>query len=237
MATSRTLDVVRHELSLAASDGGEAEGERVFRQLLHAIVTLEYEPGTIVSERELMAQAGSTRPILRMAVVRLNDLGLITPIARKGLVIAPLDVVDVSAVYDARMAIETAAVRFAAQRATLKQVAAVRSLSESKHDDPQDSAVAFVARDLALHLAFAGAGRNRYLEDALTRILPLHARLWHRLYRELGSDKNFMFEHDEIIEAIAARDPDAAEQALSSHLRAAREILASVFFPLSEEPL
>ncbi len=237
MPASQTLDVVRHELSLAATDGGEAEGERVFRHLLHAIVTLEYEPGTIVSERELMAQTGSTRPILRMAVVRLNDLGLITPIARKGLVIAPLDVVDVSAVYDARMAIETAAVRFAAQRATLKQIAALRSLSENKHDDAQDSAAAFVARDLALHLAFAGAGRNRYLEDALTRILPLHARLWHRLYRELGSDKNFMFEHDEIIEGIAARDPDAAEQALSWHLRSAREILASVFFPVSEEPL
>lgn len=237
MMASRRLDVVRNELSSAPGKGDDAQGtsERTFRHLLQAIVTLAYEPGQIVSERELMERTESTRPALRLAVVRLSDLGLITPLARKGLLIAPLDVLEVSAVYDARMAIETAVVRCASQRATPKQIDALRTLSDSDGPGSNESAAAFVARDLALHLALASAGRNRYLEDALTRILPLSARLWHRLYRELGSDRRFMFEHDDIIEAIAARDPDTAQAALTTHLQSAREIMASVFLPLTEE--
>ncbi len=236
VASSRALEVVRSELSSAFSAGDDVQGasERTFRQLLQAIVTLQYEPGEMLSERELMERTESTRPALRMAVVRLSDLGLLTPLARKGLVVAPLDVLDVSAVYDARMAIETAVVRFAAQRATAKQIGTLRDLSQSRTDGSGESASSFVARDLALHLALAAAGRNRYLEDALTRILPLSARLWHRLYRELGSDRRFMFQHDDIIEAIATRNPDAAEAALTTHLQSARDILASVFLPTTE---
>jgi DNA-binding GntR family transcriptional regulator len=236
--TLRTLDIVRRELSSSSrpADGDEQAGsERAFRQLLQAIIKLEYEPGQMLSERELMARTATGRPALRIAVVRLADLGLITPLARKGLVVAPLDVTDVSAVYDARATIETAVVRFAAQRAMPGQIDALRALSHDRRNDPyEDEAASFVARDLALHLAVAQAGRNRYLEDALTRILPLGARLWHRLYRELGSDRRFMFEHDDIIEAIALRDADAAATLLISHLQSAREILASVFLPLGE---
>lgn len=206
-------------------------GERTFRQLLHSIVTLEYEPGEIVSERELIERTASSRPALRMAVARLADLGLITPLARKGLLVAPLDVLDVSAVYDARMAIETAVVRFAAQRATSEQITSLRNLSQASREE--ETAAGFVARDLALHLALARAGRNRHLEDALTRILPLSARLWHRAYRELGSDRRFMYEHHDIIEAIADRDPARAEEAVLAHLHSAREILANVFLPLT----
>ncbi|MGQ0669113.1 MAG: GntR family transcriptional regulator [Actinomycetota bacterium] len=236
-ASSRALEVVRSELSSAfsASDDVHGTSERTFRQLLQAIVTVEYEPGQMLSERELMERTESTRPALRMAVVRLSDLGLLTPLARKGLVVAPLDVLDVSAVYDARMAIETAVVRFAAHRATARQIGALRDLSQSRTDGLEESASSFVGRDLALHLALAAAGRNRYLEDALTRILPLSARLWHRLYRELGSDRRFMFEHHDIIEAIAARDPDGAEGALAMHLQSARDIMASVFLPTTIE--
>lgn len=235
----RTLDIVRRQLSrapLSPEADGEGGSERAFRVLLDTIVRLEYEPGQIVSEREVMARTETTRPALRLAVVRLSDLGLITPMARKGLLIAPLDVTDVSSVYDARTAIETAVVRFAAQRATPKQIAGLRTLSKERHDaSDEDEAGSFLARDLALHLALAAAGRNRYLEDALTRILPLHARLWHRLYRELGTDRKFMFEHDDIIEALAARDADAAVAMLLTHLQSAREILASVFLPLTDE--
>jgi DNA-binding GntR family transcriptional regulator len=236
--TLRTLDIVRDELSgspASRDGGGELGSERAFRRLLRAIVTLEYEPGRIVSERELMIAADATRPALRLAVVRLADLGLITPMARKGLLVAPLDVTDVSTVYDARLAIETAVVRFAAQRATPKQISSLRALAQERFETSAgDEAAAFLTRDLALHLALAAAGRNQYLDDALTRILPLHARLWHRLYHELGTDRKFMFEHDEIIEALAARDADAAASLVVTHLQSAREILASVFLPLTE---
>jgi DNA-binding GntR family transcriptional regulator len=239
MLVPRTLTVLRGALAGSETDS-DVRGpgsEAVFRRLLDGIISLEYEAGQMVSERELMERTGSNRAALRQAVTRLSDLGLIVPHARKGLVIAPLDLLDVAAVYDARLAIERAVARLAAQRATSEQVAALVALSNAAEGLHGESARAFVAHDLRLHLAIAAAGRNPYLEDALTRILPMSARLWHRLYREVGSDRRFMFQHGGIIDAIGARDPEAAEAATTAHLDSARQILANAFVHVAEEEL
>jgi DNA-binding GntR family transcriptional regulator len=223
---SGTLDSVRR--------GGGSDS--CLRLLLQGIVSLEFEPGQVVSERQLMERTGSSRASLRQAVARLSELGLITAHARKGLVVAPLDVLEVSAVYDARLAIETAVARLAAQRATPEQLAHLQELlAASQLATEEEDAVSFVSRDMALHLAIAAAARNPYLEDALIRILPLGARLWHLLYRELGTHRKFMFEHTDIVAAIASRDPDAAQAAIAAHLQSAREILANTFMPRGEE--
>lgn len=234
MSAPRTLEVLRGVLAGAgeapASDSGT---DSCFRQLLYGIVALEFEPGQMVSERELMGRTGAARATLRFAVGRLSDLGLITPHARKGLIIAPLDVLDVSALYDARLAIESAVARFAAQRATVEQIERLRNLlAESQSATEEADAISFVARDMALHMALAAAGRNPYLENALTRILPQGARLWHRLYREFGTDRKFMFEHADVVSAVASRDADGAEAAMVEHLQSAREILAGAFIPV-----
>jgi DNA-binding GntR family transcriptional regulator len=228
--SSPMLDVLRNELIGGSAPSVEraSVSDVSFGRLLRALVDLEVEPGRVVSERELMDRTGATRPTLRQAVARLADLGLITPMARKGLLIAPLDILDVSAVYDARGAIETAVARLAAERATRDQIANLKALLVPNSGEP-DERTAFVAHDLAFHLALAAASRNRYLEDALTRILPVSARLWHRLYQEVGTDRRYMFEHAGIIAAIAKRDPDEAEKAMVAHLQWARTFLAKSF--------
>jgi len=227
-----TLRLLRDALS--GSDGGSAlSSDRAFEGLLNATVSLDLLPNEMLSERQLMERTGASRAALRSAVGRLSELGLITPLARKGLVVAPLNMLEISAVYDARSAIETALARFAAQRATKDQVERLQELSELGPGSGE-GARSFVARDVALHLAIAQAARNPHLEDSLTRILPLSARLWHLLFRELGADRKFMFQHADIVAAIAARDPVAAEAAVREHLDAAREILANAFIPRSD---
>lgn len=233
-----TVGLLREELGGTPSAQDEPHrpdvGGFAFRKLLWAFLTLELEPGGIVSERQLMELADATRSALRQAVARLADLGLITPLARKGLMIAPLDVLEVSVVYDARWAIETRLARFAALRATDNQIEGLKRLADTSNRPAPETAQQFMQRDQELHLAIAASARNIYLEDALTRIMPRHVRLWHRLYRELGNDQDFMFQHDDIIAAIERRDPEAAETAVTEHLEAARGILATVFIPLSD---
>jgi DNA-binding GntR family transcriptional regulator len=228
-----TLKLLREVLSGENRSDTRASGS-TFRSLLDATITLRLAPGQILSEGELMERTGAGRASIRMAVASLADLGLITPLARKGLVVAPVDLLEISAVYDARLAIETALARLAARRATRAQVEHLQALAAVRPDEIDDAAT-FVARDLALHLAIAAVARNQHLEFGLTRILPLSARLWHLLYRERGADRKYMFHHGEIVAAIAARDPDAAEVAVRSHLQGAREILANAFIPLTQE--
>lgn len=236
MTTPWTLVALREELSGKPRGGGdeaERRSEPVVRQLFKSIVELELEPGLVISERELMERTGGSRTALRQAVARLSDLGLVTALPRKGVQIAGLDVLDVSAVYEARWVIELPVARYAAQRATADQIQALIELAEANAAEAKSEIGAdrFIELDQALHLAVAATARNRYLEDALTRILPQSARLWHRLYRELGSDSKLMFSHSDIVAAIRERDADAAETAVREHLVSAREILAGVFLP------
>lgn len=236
MTTPWTLVALREELSgkpRGTDNEAARRSESVVRQLFKSIVELDLEPGLVISERELMERTESSRTTLRQAVARLSDLGLVTVLPRKGVQIAGLDVLDVSAVYEARWVIELPVARYAAQRATADQIQALLELATANAAEAKSeiSADRFIELDQGLHLAVAATARNRYLEDALTRILPQSARLWHRLYRELGPDRKLMFSHSDIVAAIRERDADAAEAAVREHLAAAREILAGVFLP------
>lgn len=237
MEGTATLEQLRHELSdgrlpMVSSMG---RGESLFGTLLRSVITLEWEPGSLITERGVMDATGTTRALLRHALTRLTELGLIRTMPRRGIHVTPLDSLDVSTIYDARWAIETRAARLAAVRAQPRDIDALREVGQQAAaqdlDQPRTIEVTsrFLAHDQALHLLVARAARNPLLEDALTRILPLNARLWHWAYRSLGVDQRVMFHHHEIVDAISARDPDAAEAAAGHHLQSSREILTDVF--------
>ena len=232
MDPRQPLDTLREELS-GHAEHGEAQGaERTFRRLLHAIVTLELRPGSLVSERDLMGAADATRASLRPAVVRLSELGLVRTLPRKGLVVAPLDTLDAQRIYEARWAVEGRVARLAAMRATADDVAALETVAAEPVADLTDGRDAwrtFLEHDQALHLSIAATAKNPYLYDALTRILPLASRLWHWAYGELGVREEIRFGHHDLVGAIAAHDQDAAESAVMSHVEQAQAVLREVF--------
>ena len=232
MDPRQPLDTLREELS-GHTDPGEGQGaERTFRRLLHAIVSLQLQPGSLVSERDMMETADATRASLRPAVVRLSELGLVRTLPRKGLVVAPLDTLDAQRIYEARWAVEGRVARLAAMRATDDEIAGLQSLAgepQAAGADGREAWRSFLEHDQALHLSIAATAKNRYLYDALTRILPLASRLWHWAYGELGVDQDVRFGHHDLVDAIALHDQDAAEHAVMSHVDQAQTMLRDVF--------
>ncbi|QBI19782.1 GntR family transcriptional regulator [Egibacter rhizosphaerae] len=232
------LDTLRRELAGEhPPEGGRAmlHSDEAFRRLLSCIVTLEYEPGELLTERQIAADLQLTREPLRRAVTLLSALGLVEPLARKGIRVAGINALDVSTVYDARLAIETQAARFAAIRSArheakvLWEHSAPDAEGDGGGEEPQNAmARRFLEHDQALHLAIAALGRNPFLEDALTRLLPASARLWHWVYRELGPDTQMMFSHDDLVEAVTAGDPDRAQEAVEAHLAQSQRVLTEV---------
>lgn len=228
------LDTLREELSGQGHLREDADGgsDVTFRRLLNAIVTLDFPPGALVAERDLMAAANATRASMRPAVIRLAELGLIRSLPRKGLVVAPLDTLDAHALYEARWPIEARAARLAALRARDDEIEALEALAEEPREDATDGRATwriFLEHDQALHLRIAAAAKNPYLYDALTRILPLASRLWHWAYGELGVGQHVRFGHHDIVDAVRARDADAAESATISHVEQAQSVLRDVF--------
>lgn len=232
MEPGSTLDTLRQELSgrglsLNATRGSDG----VFRQLFNAVVSLDLQPGVLVSERELMDLAGCSRSALRPAVIRLEELGLLRSLPRKGLVVAPLEPMEAAALYEAREAIETRVLRLAAERARDQHLQLLDELVESWHQSVEEawSWRTFMERDQEFHLALASMAGNPYLYDALTRLMPLAARLWNWVYAQQGTDAHIRFHHEDIVDAVRAGDPDAAERAVMDHINRSRTRLSEFF--------
>jgi len=105
----------------------------------------------------------------------------------------------------------------AAERATSEQIATLQSIIERMQEAHGDAA-AFLAADVELHLLLAEAANNRYLLKAMGGIrsmlrkdLELGAEL---SIRRVGDLQFAVDEHRRVVEAIAARDPASAREAM-----------------------
>lgn len=216
----------------------QAEGSQtVYERLVDLIVTLELEPGSVVTETALLQRLKTGRSSIREAVVRLIDTGLATVIPRTGIAIAPVRLLDVQNVYEARSVIETTLARLAAERSRPDRVAAFVALAGSL--EPDASPMDFLAFDRRFHAAMGDLASNELLSRSLRSVLLTSSRVWALYFRLNGAGHHAIDgtaperyqSHGAIVEAIAARDPDAAQLAIERYLEESRARLSSVFWP------
>jgi DNA-binding GntR family transcriptional regulator len=203
--------------------------EIAYERLSQAIISLELGPGTLVNERELCIRLGVTRLTLVPALHRLAETGLVSILARRGVIIAPVDVRDAQQVFAARSAMEAKVAELAAVRSTPAEVAALKALArelDSVGRQKRDYS-AFLENDWQLHMALAEMARNRFLHDALVRVWKVNLRLWHLFFKQLGTDEIYFLPHDRIIDAIEASNVDLAREAVTAHLAASERLLQS----------
>lgn len=199
----------------------EAHGAQAYAALREAIVAAELQPGRRLSEAELGARLGVSRTPVREALVRLRDERLVDVVPQSGTYVAPISQTAVRDAQFVREALECAAVRVAAQRATSGDVAALRGIVRRQEE----------VRDAGDH------GRFHLLDDELHAglcELSGHGIAWTLVQRAKGHlDRvrrlslprprylaEMVAEHLEVLDALAAGDADAAETALRRHLRA-----------------
>jgi DNA-binding FadR family transcriptional regulator len=135
---------------------------------------------------------------------------------------------SVKNLYDTRILLEGALVRFAALNARKDDIAALtRALQANEAAIPE--AGRFYATDVAFHAVLYDIPRNPILpavHKAFTAWLSSH---WERMPRSPERNRVNWLRHGDILQAIRERDPDAAEAALASHLNAAWEYVRGTF--------
>jgi GntR family transcriptional repressor for pyruvate dehydrogenase complex len=124
---------------------------------------------------------------------------------------------DVDMVLEVRSRLEVQAARLAAERATpadLERIGVFRQLLTIEGSDIERE----TALDLEIHDAIARTSRNKLLRD-LIRSLHSTLRQYIMLSNEMTAElQTTVAEHQKVYDAIAARDPDAAESAMKEHL-------------------
>ena len=221
--------------------------DMVSERLAHMIQSGEIKEGDrLPAERDLMRHFGVSRAAVREAIASLANRGLIVtkfghrPIARKpnyevaidklGNLIGHLvaDQQGVADLFESRIFIEAALVRWAAQHARRDHIEELRAALEANR-----SAIGnwrkFYETDIAFHeVLYRIPGNAIYpaVHKAYVEWLMQH---WRSMQTSAELDRMNYAGHMAIFDAITARDPDDAEEALRRHLSAAWELIRSAF--------
>jgi len=210
----------RQDLELGDRSDGLPLGEAVFRSLREALRSGIYRPGDRLREEEVAQRLQVSRTPVREAFGRLVSKGLMVPAQGRGLIVRRLDTTEVIELYAMREILEAAAARLAAQHASPVEIDSLADLETDFEASAADSPE--MARlNRLFHESIFAASRNRYLDGALQELQDAIALLGRTTFSIPGRLDPAGREHREIIAAIAARDPDRADEAARVHIREA----------------
>lgn len=184
--------------------------DRAYESIRDAIVAGEIEPGAVVRDADLAERLGLSRAPVREAFSRLVDEGLLESKPQSYTRVTPVvaaDVRDAAAVVGAMHELVT---RVAVPRLSAADVETMRAAN-----DRFAAAVATGEVDLALraddelHDVLVRVSGNRAAAATVARYTPLIRRLERRRFGEGGTCRSAGL-HEQLIEACAAADVDAA---------------------------
>lgn len=229
-----------------ATDGNGAEApepgrsdsvSRVYQELRALIVRGQLPPGTRIAERVVAERLGLSRTPVRSALHRLQQEGFVASYGRGGdqrLVVTPVTQDDGREIMLIVGHLEGLAARTAAQLPPGRRTQVVRRLrqlnrrlaTESRRRGP---VTRLFELDQAFHSAYIDGVSGPRLR-ALHRAIKPQVERYARLYVSSLTDElpTSVEEHETIIDAIAAADADAAEQAVETNWRNAAGRLARV---------
>lgn len=191
-------------------EAGKPAAVRAYRALERMIVTLDLAPGSVTTEGALIDRVGLGRTPVREAIQRLSWEGLMSVRPRAGLAIAPLESGDWAKIIDARRGVEVLLARSAARWLTAEAVVALESAARAMHDAVVAGDVgSFLEADKSLDEAVALAADNRFAAQLAAPLQTHSRRFWYR-YRGRDGLAEAAGHHVALIQAILARDEDAA---------------------------
>jgi len=195
----------------------ESLSEVAYRAIEEMIVTRQLRPGSMISENQLSEQLGCGRTPIREALQRLKFEGFVEIHARRGVLVAPIDVVKQLELLEVRRPLELLAVRLAAVRALERERAEMQVLAqEIRAAAAATDAVRYLHATQAIHEAMPRAAHNSVLASSIGVIHSLSRRFWYAMNEDAGGVPEHSEIHAAILFAIIAGDADAA--AVSANL-------------------
>lgn len=183
------------------------------------IVSGPYKDGDRLNEHALAEQFGVSRTPIREAFAALAHSGLVQQIPRRGVFVRHPGPVELMEMFEVMAELEAAAGRLAALRISDAALTHLRAANAAclAAVDAADADAYYLHNEQFHQMIYAQSG-NSFLE---AEALRLHRRLkpFRRLQLRLrGRMRQSMVEHDAILAALEAGQPDIAAAALRGHV-------------------
>jgi DNA-binding GntR family transcriptional regulator len=208
-------------LAVLADDGSNRShrtlAEKAFDTLHQAIITGQLRPGARLPIEELAEVLEMSPMPIREAVRRLDAAGLVENIPHRGARVTQLSVTDLAEVYEVRLALETLAIRRAAERFDAHHEATARQRLQTLNQMSDDNSATTSAAHQAFHYSLYEAADSAWLLRLIRPVWETSERYCLEVpqSRQLAARTG---EHEAIVEACVEHDPDQAAIALRDHL-------------------
>lgn len=207
------------ELREPAPTGSGSQTALAYERLKELILDLELPPGALVTERRLMDMTNCGRTPVREAMQRLQRDGLLRVVPFRGAFIREVSSRDVDEICQMRVLLESFAAGLAARLIAPSQLDALRAILDGLEPLAERQPRECFEADRAFHALIIEASGHGRIRETIT---PLADQIQRLRYLSAARPERARAAHDEhrrIAEAIAARDPSAAEAAMREHLR------------------
>lgn len=192
----------------------------VYETLRNEIIELKLPPGSPIDEQQLSDRFALSRTPIREALVRLAAEGLITTLTNRATIVSNIDFLGLPEFFDALTLMYRVTTRLAATNHAEGDIAAIRVRQKAFEVAVNNRDVlGMISTNRDFHIAIAQAGRNRYYVELFTRLLDEGRRIL-RLYYSSFNDvlpRQYVGEHEEMIQAIIDRDVALADSLASAH--------------------
>jgi len=224
-----TLTSVTGGPSRASANGVVLKREQAYEAIRNAIVRLDLLPASLIDETALSQQLGLGRTPIREALQRLMHEGLVAVFPRRGMMVAPVSLMDFQHLVQARMVWEPNIARLAAQSGaadawdTLEAALAEAPTTFTTVEETERSADV----DRRFHTGIAQATGNPFLVELMERHQHRTARLAFLFFRH-GVYDPVTEQHYGILEALREGNGDRAATLMEQHIQVTRQRQARV---------
>ena len=194
---------------------------QVFEWLRASILSLQLAPGTALSRTELADRFELSQTPVRDALLQLAQEGLVDIFPQHATLVSRIDIPSATQAHFLRCAIELEVVRTLAL-APADDTAVLRAKLTAQIDLQAALAIAdteeFIASDQAFHRLMYEAAGAPDLHELVRRRSGHLDRLRRLDLPSPGKAERVVRDHRAIVAALAARDPEAAQAAMRTHL-------------------
>jgi DNA-binding GntR family transcriptional regulator len=190
-----------------------------YERIKQGILALRYPPGEKLSEVRLAAELELGRSPIRSALSRLEGENWVKVFPQSGTFVREVDPLEVEELAELRLLLETHTTRIAAMHISAADLEQLRGEFDAlKAKGAEDHVADFWALDDHFHSTIYRVAGNRRIEEIL-RNLKDQIR-WVRAATATlpGRVKESLLEMDRVLDAMEARDPEAAAEAMSRHI-------------------
>ncbi len=201
-----------------ASTLSTTQDERLYNEILDAILDHRLSPGVKLKEDELADIFSVSRTVVRRALLRLSHDRIVDMQPNRGATIIKPDVHKAREILGVRRLIERELIREATLTATKESLDDLRHCAENERDQVRKQHAGSGLRLSGdFHIRLSMLSQNTTLQSYLKELVPqtsLIIAMYQTPHHNLCSHQ----EHFDIIDVIATGDVEAAQASMDEHL-------------------